>query len=103
MIARCIQCGHGHDLRPMNGKKLENFHCENCGNSLEAADLRWCVACGKTTEDIHIMPPMKLGGVEISVTLPNVQIPAIRYFVKPGTTHCPQGHPFRSIERKIDN
>jgi hypothetical protein len=91
MIARCTKCGCGHDLRPMGEKKLEDFRCERCGGALETADLRWCMACGKTREDIEIMP---------GVTMPDIEIPAVRYFVKPGTTHCPQGHPFRPVERK---
>jgi hypothetical protein len=100
MIAKCKQCGHGYDLRPMGEKKLEDFRCEKCGGSLEPADLRWCSACGTTTADVHLMPPYKDDDIEISVTLPEQEIPAVRYFVAPGTTHCPQGHPFRPVKRK---
>ena len=91
MIARCIKCGHGHDLRPMGDRKLEEFKCEKCGGALEIADLRWCMACGTTKKDIQIMD---------GVTLPDVEIPAVRYFVLPGTTHCPNGHLFRPLEGK---
>jgi hypothetical protein len=92
VIARCIGCGHGHDLRPIGNRKLGEFRCQKCGGTLEIADLRWCVACGSTKEDIEIMD---------GVTLPNVEIPAVRYFVLPGTTHCPQGHSFRPVEHKV--
>lgn len=91
MIARCAQCGHGQDFRPMGNRKLEEFRCEKCGSALELADLRWCMACGSTQEDIEIMD---------GVTFPDVKIPAVRYFVPPGTTHCPQGHLFRPVESK---
>lgn len=91
MIARCTQCGHGHDLRPMGDRKLEEFRCETCGSALEVSDLRWCLACGSTKEDIEILD---------GVTLLDVEIPAVRYFVPPGTTHCPQSHPFRPVEPK---
>jgi hypothetical protein len=100
MIARCTKCGQGHDLRPIGKKKVDDFRCEVCGGLLEPADLRWCVACGTTTEDIHLMAPYKSKDIEITVTLPNDEIPAVRYFVAPGTTHCRQGHPFRPIARK---
>ena len=95
----CIECGQGHDLRPLGGKKLEDFRCETCGGSLEVADLRWCAACGTTTEDVHLMAP-SFGDVQSSVTIDDVEIPAVRYFVKPGTTHCPQGHAFRALNSK---
>jgi hypothetical protein len=94
MIARCAECGHGHDLRPIGGKKIEDFGCEKCGGSLEPADLRWCSACGTTTEDIHLMPPDETEDFITSVTISNLEFPAVRYFVEPGTKHCPQGHPF---------
>jgi hypothetical protein len=91
MIAKCKQCGEGHNLRPMRERRLEDFRCQRCGGALEPADLRWCKACGSTEEDIEIMP---------GVTMPNVKIPAVRYFVAPGTTHCPNDHPFQPVQDK---
>ena len=103
MIARCKKCGHGHDLRPIGEQKLEDFRCEMCGSSLEPADLRWCVACGTTTEEIHIMPPYESEDLQSTVTIPNQEIPAVKYFVARGTTHCHQGHPFRPVQRKAQS
>jgi hypothetical protein len=91
MIARCIACGHGHDLRAFGARKLEEFRCEKCSGFLERADLRWCRLCGTTKEDLEIMD---------GVFFPEVEVSGVRYFVQPGTTHCPQGHPFRPVERE---
>lgn len=90
MIARCTQCQHGHELEIADGKKLKDFKCNKCGSSLEVADLRWCLACGKTQQDLEILN---------GVVFPGVNLPGTRYFVPPGTTHCPAGHAFRSVER----
>lgn len=91
MIARCIACGYEYDLRAFGNRKLEEFRCEKCSGSLEPADLRWCRLCGTTKEDLEIMD---------GVFFPEVELPAVRYFVQPGTTHCPQDHPFRPVERE---
>ena len=99
MIAKCTQCGHGHDLQLKGEQKLEESRCEKCGGALEVADLRWCFACGTTTQDVHLMAP-SFGDMQSSVTLDNQEIPAVRYFVAPGTTHCPKGHAFRAPQRK---
>jgi hypothetical protein len=89
MIARYIKCGEGYDLRPKREERLEEFRCEKCGSSLEPADLRWCTAWGTSKQDIELMD---------GVTMPGVEIPAVRYFVAPGTTTCPKGHAFREVE-----
>lgn len=85
MIARCIKCGEGYDLRFMGEKGLEELKCQKCGSSLERADLRWCTACGTSMLDVEWME---------GVTMRDVEIRAVRYFVAPGTTTCPEGHPF---------
>jgi hypothetical protein len=90
MIALCTQCQHVHELEVPAGKTLADFKCNKCGGVLESADLRWCIPCGKTKHDLEILN---------GVVMPEVEVPATRYIVPHGTTHCPAGHAFRPVER----
>ena len=100
VIAKCVDCGHGHDFHMPRSQPLTDIRCERCSGVLTMADLRYCAACGTTVEDVHLAPPSYDGDIVSSVVIPSQEIPAIRYFVEPGAEKCPNGHPFRKIERK---
>lgn len=102
IIAKCSDCGHGHDFHMPRSKPLADISCDKCGGELRMADLRYCAACGTTVEDIHLAPPSYDGDVVDSVVIPNQEIPAVRIFVEPGTEKCPNGHPLHKIVRKTD-